>query len=249
MKTLPSLLAIAALGLATAAHAGNILNVVETGGDNEATDTISARWTGQTFNVSVANEPVPGAVVGTPFTVGTFDSGVPAFVDRNHRYLDDPAGLPVPSYLRGLEYIMSGNDNRDNASYRLDITLGSASTLFLLVDNRLADGDGLTPPTFGAANMQWVLDQGWSATANGLNRTSDIGRPDELGIDEGADGTINQYYSIYSKTVNAGTVSLFQADNAGRNMYGVVVAPIPEPGTVALGVLGVAGLLWAARRR
>jgi hypothetical protein len=34
---------------------------------------------------------------------------------------------PVPAYLTGLEYIMSGNDNRDNGGYQLDITLSSAS--------------------------------------------------------------------------------------------------------------------------
>src|SRR5687768_9320136 len=48
--------------------AQNITNVVETGGDNEATDTITAKWTGQTFSTSVANEPVTGAI-GTGFTV------------------------------------------------------------------------------------------------------------------------------------------------------------------------------------
>ena len=34
-----------------------IVNVVETGGDNEATDTITAKWTGATFNTTIANEP------------------------------------------------------------------------------------------------------------------------------------------------------------------------------------------------
>ena len=43
------------------AQAGSIItNVVEMGGDNEATDTIAAQWTGTTFTVSVDNEPVPG---------------------------------------------------------------------------------------------------------------------------------------------------------------------------------------------
>lgn len=253
MKThqdlLHPILAATALALAAGVQAQNILNVVETGGDNEPTDTITARWTGQTFPISVANEPVPGAVIGNNFTVGTFASGVASFVDRNHRFLNDPAGLPVPAYLLGLEYIMSGNDNRDNAAYRLDVTLATPSVMYLLIDNRLSDGDGLTPPTFGPAAMQWVVNQGWSPTANGLNRTSNPARPDEIGIDEGADGTINNYYSIYTKAVPAGTATLLQADNAGRNMYSVVVASVPEPGTVALGALGAAGLVLFARRR
>ncbi|MFM7099567.1 MAG: PEP-CTERM sorting domain-containing protein [Verrucomicrobiota bacterium] len=244
-----SLPAVVALGLTAGMQAQNLLNVLETGGDNEPTDTITAKWTGQTFPISVNNEPFPGAVIGNTYTVGTFGSGAPAFVDRNHRFLSDPAGIAVPAYLAGLEYVMSGNDNRDNASYRLDLTLATPSVMYLLIDNRLSDGDALTPPTFGAAAMQWVVDQGWTPTANGLNRSNDPTRPDEVAFDEGADNTINQFYSVYSKTVPAGTASLLQADNAGRNMYTVVVASVPEPGTVALGVLGAAGLLFFARRR
>ncbi len=234
--------------LALPAWAANISNVVETGGDNEATDTIAAKWTGVTWQVTVDNEPIPGALIGQDYTAGTFGDLAPSFVDRNHRYVSDVAGnLPLPSYLVGQEYILSGNDNRDNASYRLDVTVAAPSTVYMLIDNRLSDANNATPPTFDATHMQWILDQGWTATANGMNRTSDVNVPDEVAFDEGADGTVNQWYSVYSKEVDAGTFSLFQADNAGQNMYGVVVAPIPEPTSLALGLCGALGF-WAFRR-
>ncbi|HOX03697.1 MAG TPA: PEP-CTERM sorting domain-containing protein [Candidatus Paceibacterota bacterium] len=225
-------------------------NVVETGGDNEATDTITAKWTGQTWTISVANEPFPGAVIGESFTVPAFGSGAPAFVDRTHRYFDDTANnLPVPGYLVGADYIMSGNDNRDNAEYKLDITLTSPATVYMLIDNRLSDGDNSTPPTFDATHMQWILDQGWAATANGLNRSANPAVPDEVGFDEATDNDIDQWYSVYQKTFDAGTMTILQADNGGRNMYGVVVGAVPEPGTIALLGLGGAALLWRLRRK
>jgi hypothetical protein len=242
-------------------QAAVILNVVETNGDNEATDTITAKWTGQTFPISVANEPFPGAVVapGNTFTVGTIGHLAPGFVDRNHAYANDPGtggnpALPIPSYLVGAEYIMSGNDNRDNqpptigAPYQLDVTVGSAVTAYMLIDNRMSADtsatDNLNPPTFDATHMQWILDQGWIPTANGLNRFSNPAVPDEVGFDEGANGDINQWYSVYQKTFPAGTFSLFQADNAGQNMYGVVIVPEPAAASVA-----AAGLIFLMRRR
>jgi len=225
-----------------------ILNVVETGGDNEATDTISARWTGQIFNVSVANEPFPGAVIGNPFTVPTFGSSAPTFVDRNARYFNNPTNISIPGYLVGSEYIMSGNDNRDNATYRLDVTVSTAARVYMLIDNRLNDGSGANPPTFTTTNMQWILDQGWLATANGLNRTLNLGVPDEVPLDEGADDTINNWYSVYYKDFAAGTFALLQPDNAGRNMYGVVISVVPEPGTLALFALGAAVILFRRRK-
>ena len=201
-----------------------IVNVVETGGDNEATDTITAKWTGQTFPISVANEPVPGAVVGQSYTVGYFGSHSPSFVDRNHRYTNAvPAS--IPSYLAGGQYIMSGNDNRDNGGYLLDVTISQNADVYLLIDNRLGDTNTANPPTFDATHMQWVVNEGWAPVGTGANRAGNPGLPDEVGIDEGADGTINQYYSIYTKRFPAGTFQLKQADNGGQNMYGAVVVP------------------------
>ncbi len=242
------------LSLAASANAAVISSVVETGGDNEATDTIVAQFTGQTWNVSIANEPFIGAAVGSPYTVGAFGNLAPSFVDRNHRYMDDPgtgggAAQAIPAYLVGNEYIMSGNDNRDNTGYNLSVSLTGAARVFMLIDNRLSDTNNATPPTFDATHMQWIVTDGWLGTNNGLNRFANPGVPDEVPIDEGADGTINQWYSVYYKDFAGGTVNLFQADNTGQNMYGVVIAPVPEPATASFAGLGIAGLLFRRRRK
>ena len=54
----------------------------------------------------------------------------PAFVDRNRAYSNDLSvtpNLPIPAYLVGGDYIMSGNDNRDNATYKIDVTLNRSA--------------------------------------------------------------------------------------------------------------------------
>ena len=205
-----------------------ITNIVETGGDNEATDTVTAKWTGVTYVGGVANEPVNGLAAGASYTVGLFGNHAPCMVDRNHRYTNASDTAQIPAYLVGREYIMSGNDNRDNAGYVLDVSVAQAVQVYMLIDDRLSDADGNTPPTFDAAHMQWILDQGWTPVKTGVNHTGDPSLPDEVGIDESADGTLNQWFSIYTKTFPAGTFRLLQADNTGQNMYGVVVAPGPR---------------------
>jgi fibronectin type 3 domain-containing protein len=223
------LIAGVALGIRPAAAFPVITNVVETGGDNDPDDTVPAKWTGVTWSNHQANEPIPGLPAGQPYTVGLFRVCAPAYVDRNHAYTNAAGTVPMPPYLVGQEYIMCGNDNRDNAGYRLDVYVATAVDVYLLIDNRLYDGVSADPPTFGPTSMQWVLDEGWQPVLNGINRNGDPNVPDEVGIDESADGTINQWFSVYKKSFPAGSFQLKQADNAGRNMYGVVVVSVTPP--------------------
>jgi subtilisin-like proprotein convertase family protein len=208
-----------------------IASVVETGGDNEATDTITAKWTGASFLTGIANEPLNNTPTNTLFTVGFFVEEAPCYVDRNHQWNGATTNLAIPAYLLGGEYIMSGNDNRDNASYRLDITLSRAANVYMLIDNRTGDANAGNPPNF-TTNMTWIVTNGWLAVQTGLNRSNNVAIPDEVGVDEGGNGIgpggdIQNWNSIYVKSYPAGTFSIFQADNAGQNMYGVVVKPTP----------------------
>jgi hypothetical protein len=215
-----------------------ITSVVERNGDNEATDTVTAKYTGITFWAGVAGEPVPGTSASNPYTVPLFGEGVPAFVDRVHHYSAGTTTLPIPSYLAGGEYIMSGNDNRDNNTYQLDITVSQGVDVYFLVDDRMGDSSNANPPNFGAtptrdANMGWLLLDGWVGVTNGLNRFGNMNVPDQVGIDEDNDGAgpgvgINQWFSIFVKRfTNPGMFTVYQANNSGQNMYGIVIVPIP----------------------
>lgn len=216
-----------------------ITNVVETGGDNEATDTVPAKWTGVTYVGGVANEPVIGLAAGASYTVGLFRVAAPAYVDRAHAWTNASATVLMPPYLLGGEYIMIGNDNRDNAAFQLQISVASPVRAYLLLDNRINDGANGNPPTLGT-NTQWVLDDGWTPVITGVNRAGSLGVPDEIGIDEGADGTINNYSSVYVKLFPAGTFITRQQNAGGINMYGVVVVPAFPPNAPA-NFIAVAG--------
>ena len=211
-----------------------ITDVVETGGDNEVTDTIVAKWTGVTWNATVAGEPVPGIPVGTPYTVPLFGEGVPCYVDRAHSWKGASGGLPLPTYLVGGEYLMCSNDNRDNASYRLDISVAEDALVYLLIDNRRGDAQAANPPFYSAgpepeywSAMTWVATEGFVAVKTGANRTANPDYPDEVGVDENTDGSINNWSSVYFKSVTAGTFSVYEYGEGSRNMYGVVVKPLP----------------------
>ncbi|MCX8155867.1 MAG: immunoglobulin domain-containing protein [Verrucomicrobiae bacterium] len=223
----------------------NITNVVETGGDNEPTDTVTAKWTGVTFT-----NGVPGEFLD-PYTVPLFDNGVPAYVDRTHTWkwftngLGQPVSLP---YLQGAEYIMIGNDNRDNTNLVLDIYLAVPSRVYLLVDNRLGEAtpNANDPPVFGPNNMQWLVTNGWVAVMNGLNRAGRADWPDEVANDNNNDGSLNDFMSVYVKTVPAGLVKTFGPDNGGRASYGVVIAQaLPAPSITVQRRDGALRLSWA----
>jgi hypothetical protein len=100
--------------------------------------------------------------------VGRFGEDAKAMTDRTHEYNASSATLPLPSYLVGQEYILVANNNRDNAGFALDITVSQPSLVFLLIDNRLGDGDGATPPDFTSL-MKWVQTDSTSFSFNGNN--------------------------------------------------------------------------------
>ncbi|MEN6576951.1 MAG: hypothetical protein ABFD90_11460, partial [Phycisphaerales bacterium] len=130
------------------------------------------------------------------------------FVDRTHVYAD------VPEWLISAEYIMLANDNKNWSAYELDITFSRNATLYVFVDNRMggaAGGKDVAPIVTG---MPWLTTMGFVDTG------------EDIGIDESADGDIDQYYSIFALEVEAGTVTI-GGDTEGHsgNMLGVAALP------------------------
>ncbi len=187
---------------------------------------------------------------------------------------DSTVGIlqPFPSYLIGLEYIQIANENRTRNPYSLDVTFSQAATVYLFLDNRLDGVAGTntktntTDPVLGGL-LQWVIDDGWQRVTTGFMPN---GQADYLGIDEGATVSgealrvhtssglvagsgngLNNFYAIYTKQVSAGTqVGLTKTQGiASTNIYGVAVAPIPEPATCTMLAIAAALALGLLRRR
>jgi len=210
---------------------GLIKSVTATGGDLAPDVVVS----GQTYT-----DPAGATVVVPHFGEDAF-----GFIDRTHQWNGAATNLSLPAYLQGRPYVMTRNNNRDNADLKIKIELSGPGTVYLLVDNRVGDpegGDSSNPPNIGpgAPNMTWVsAENGWFPVRTGHNRTGDTTRPDEVGYDEGATPadvgpgvSLNQWGSVYAKRLGAaGTVEL-AAQLQGRNMYGAVVSKDLPPGGV-----------------
>jgi fibronectin type 3 domain-containing protein len=213
-------------GSSAALQAGLIKQVTQANGD---TDRPEAKFSGQTFNVVNGS-----STLRTNYTAPRFGEKALAMTDRLHEWNRASTNLPLPGYLVGAEYILIANNNRDNASLTVTAELAAPAWVYLLVDNRVGDGDAANPPNF-SSTMSWAAAEGWLAVTNGLNRLGTKDAPDEMGYDENGDGSINQYASVYRRLITGGSVTLRQ-QNEARDMYGVVVAPaLIESITVANG--------------
>jgi hypothetical protein len=174
-------------------------------------------------------------MIYTNYTVPLFSEDAFAMTDRLHQWNGASATVPLQGYLTGNEYLAIANNYRDNATLQIGVSLRARALAYLLVDNRIGDGDASNPPNFTAV-MSWVNTDGWTPVSTARNRAADPAVPDEVGYDENADGSLNQWGSVYSKILEPGTL-LLGPQNEGRDMYGLVVAPALTPGAPKLALL------------
>jgi len=162
-----------------------------------------------------------------PQIADSLDEGVLTFVDRTHIYVE------IPESLVGAEYVLLANDNKNMSTYELDLTISRNATVYVFVDNRMGGAAGGLDVEPNIDGMPWLGEMGFVDT--GL----------DIGIDESADGSINQYFSIFALDVKAGITTIFgNTQGHGGNMLGVAVmsrtpaeaAHTPSPDNEAIDV-------------
>ena len=181
----------------------------------------------------------PAAIAGT-----AFGDGAPTYSDRTHVHRGaafDASGLlavaganavPLPAYLTGHPYVRFANGARENAGYSAVVTSDTPAIFYLLIDNRLDGPAGVgtktntTDPVLGGP-LQWVIDGGWQRVNTGI---SPNGQADYTSIDEGNDGSRNQFFSVYRQTSAASTITVRNNGINGQNNICLVAAPAPVTG-------------------
>ncbi|MBN1123632.1 MAG: LamG domain-containing protein [Sedimentisphaerales bacterium] len=144
-----------------------------------------------------------GSTQVEPTLGGILQEGSLAMMDRTHVYKN------IPDYLVGIsEYVRIDNDDRSTADLLIDIVLATRADVYLFIDYRVGDDSNTDPPTFTSV-MTWVAEMGFVDTG------------DKLDIDEGNDGSINQYFRIYKALLPAGLHTFKEQNSGGINVYGI----------------------------
>lgn len=153
-----------------------------------------------------------------------------AYTDRLHEWNELPAGLPE---LMGAEYIMTGNDHRDEPELQITVTLSQPATLYLFFDTRI-EGDGVNQDT----PRPWMTELGLVDTGF------------DIGQDSHGNGTIETHNSIYAGLFQTGDVVFGAQARGGVGMYGIAaINPVPEPTSLTLLGIGAVSLFGYGLRR
>ena len=132
-----------------------------------------------------------------------------------------------PAYLEGQQYVRFLQDARHYTNYACTVTVDCPSTFYLLVDNRVNEfstDKSHSDPVFGPPDTEWVQKDGWDRVNTGLTPAiTSTSRGDYVGIDEGCNGTVNQCYAVYSKTLTRPGAITLRTQFEG-NFYCLVVS-------------------------
>lgn len=183
---------------------------------------------------------LPITLPAASLSTNLFGEGVQAIRNRQHcvrRAGFDAAGRltldalatlgEFPAYLVGQPYVWFLQNVRHYTNYNCTVTVDRPATFYLLVDNRVndyRDSSTYSDPVFGPPDTDWVLRDGWQRVNTGLSpqRAAENGG-DYVGIDEGSNGTLNQFYAIFYRTLQRpGSVTL--GTEFDGNIYCLVIS-------------------------
>ena len=124
-----------------------------------------------------------------------------------------PSTNSFPAYLEAQQYVWFLQDARHYTNYACTVTVDSPSTFYLLVDNRVnefSERKACTDPVFGPPDTEWIKTDGWKRVNTGLTpKIEPSNQGDYVSIDEGCNGTTENYYAVYKRTLpRPGSITL-----------------------------------------
>ena len=172
------------------------------------------------MNVERRNPIAASAGTLVQLAPGPLAEGALAYADRTHVLRN------LPPALLGAQYIPMAQEDKNNPNLELHLTIGQPGMLYVILDNRVGTNlrTQTATPNPAAAGMIWMLQMGFVDT--GMDVT----------VDENANGSNNNYSSVFAVPVTPGEVVLraqydrFTGGPSDRNMYGVAATPTGREG-------------------